>query len=238
MNRMFKKAGFTLIELLVVIAIIAILAALLLPALSSAKEKAWLTSCTGQLRQIGIATVAFADDHDEDLPWDRLPDGQPGWHSSQLSLGTSGTGSSYSDAQGYGTDDRPLNPYLGVPGTAAPDKAMPIAQCPADNGIAAGPLADCDSAYTEYGTSYAFNSYDLSVHDTLFPEKMQVIEDPTYTFLFADHSVYNYIQGGNRAQFWHTDNRVTANMVFADGHVRLVNSGMTSSTDEYTHYPR
>lgn len=233
-----KQRTFTLIELLVVIAIIAILAAMLLPALSGAKRQAHQISCTNNLRQVGIATIAFADDHDEDLPWYRLPDGQPGWHSSQLSLGTSGTDSSYSDVQGYGADDRPLNPYLGVPGTAASDKPMPIAQCPADNGIAAGPLAsDCDNAYITYGTSYAFNSYDLSVQDTLFPEKMSVIEDPTYTFLFADHSVYNYIQGGDRAQLWHKDNRVAANMVFADGHVDLVNAATTSSTDEYTHLP-
>jgi prepilin-type N-terminal cleavage/methylation domain-containing protein/prepilin-type processing-associated H-X9-DG protein len=75
-------AGFTLIELLVVIAIIAILAAMILPALAAAKEKALRTTCVGNLKQMGLADAMYTGDNSDTLAFPNFDGGAPvvpGW---------------------------------------------------------------------------------------------------------------------------------------------------------------
>ncbi|HEY3330828.1 MAG TPA: DUF1559 domain-containing protein [Capsulimonadaceae bacterium] len=69
--KLHKRIGFTLIELLVVIAIIAILAAILFPVFAKAREKARQTTCTSNLKQIGVGLLQYCQDYDEAAirPW-------------------------------------------------------------------------------------------------------------------------------------------------------------------------
>jgi prepilin-type N-terminal cleavage/methylation domain-containing protein len=113
-----RRHGFTLIELLVVIAIIAILAALLLPALSAAKQKAVRIQCASNLKQWGVAVTMYAGDNQNYFAPNPTSDGASGfaWM-----------------AMGFNTNFYPVYLYPNDPGTTSGERSThDVMYCPTD----------------------------------------------------------------------------------------------------------
>jgi prepilin-type N-terminal cleavage/methylation domain-containing protein len=150
-----KRNGFTLIELLVVIAVIAVLLAILMPALRAAKVLTRRMTCQGNLKQIALAWNMYLEDNDG-----RFYQGRNtnllygGWTGMQV------------------PSPRPLNHYFNLPVELVEDKTIEndakIFCCPADRGGVPGYAAE-EKAYNFYGTSYQTNLMLVGQNQLLIP---------------------------------------------------------------------
>lgn len=201
--------AFTLIELQVVIAIIAILASLLLPALSRARQKARDAQCVSQLKQSLVAMHLYLDDFGDRLFWGDPRSATINTQGMDWFVWAGRTNGNLDTGQAglFNRTDRPLNHY---------GLNEQVVTCPVDQGTG----TFTPRLFDWVGNSYMFNAVGVGGVGGLAGQRAGDFLQPTRTVLFADHVLYY----PNAPRGWHLPSPPTGRVGLLDGHVEAHNA--------------
>jgi len=223
------RSAFTLIELLVVIAIIAILAGLLLPALSRAKSKGQATVCLNNVKQLQMAWQMYTDDHDDLMPLTELDNGGPPHYRARP--GSWVLGNSFVDVS-------PTNLHAG---TLFPNlRALGVFRCPSDRTLTnpqGGKRFPVNRSYTVNASLNAKGGMIIPIPPPpfVYVKKLSAVVNPSRVWVFTESSPFTampgdpvlacfpdpslqYVRWADRPTDRHSQG---CNLSFADGHVQF-----------------
>lgn len=213
-----KPYGFTLIELLVVIAIIAILAAILLPALNSARERGRSASCVSNLKTFGSALQQYCADWDDYFP----------------TINKAGSSNTDGVENNWYMTGAFLK-FLGVPqnhwGTSIANAEEPIMHCPSDEAVWPDPRTSSGYRITSFGGN-VYMGWGYGTHR----HKIVEVKNPSAMMAFIDHEYFSLYVGGSdqwsykKIAYRHGGQNI-ANLVYVDGHVDTLDKNETVPTD-------